>query len=74
MKRDELRIREHEREITEIDACICEVRAKVYRLPASDPARIGAGTLIARLMEARAAANNSLSALVAGVELRPVRH
>lgn len=35
MRRDEKLIHELEREIAETDACINEVRAKVYALPAS---------------------------------------
>jgi hypothetical protein len=74
MNRDELRIRELEREILETDACICEVRAKVRWLSTTDPARAGASTLIERLLEGRTAAYNALSALVQGVELRPMQH
>jgi hypothetical protein len=74
MNRDELRIRELEKEILETNACISEVQAKVWRLPDSDPARASANALIGRLMEARTIAFDSLTALVQGVELRPVRH
>ena len=73
MNRDELRIRELEKEILETNACISEVQAKAWRLPDSDPARAGANALIGRLMEARTVAFNSLTALVQGVELT-VRH
>jgi hypothetical protein len=74
MKRDEKLIRELEKEILETNACISEVQAKVWRLPDSDPARAGANALIGRLVEARTVAFNSLTTLVQGVELRPVRH
>jgi hypothetical protein len=74
MERDELRIRELEKEIVETDACIREVRSRFSSVPPSDPAYDGARTLVSRLMQARTDAHRSFCALVEGVEMRPVQH
>jgi hypothetical protein len=74
MNRNELRIRELEKEIVETNACISEVQSNVSQLPVGDPERISAHKLIWRLMETRTVAFRALCALVNGVELRAVRH
>jgi hypothetical protein len=43
-------------------------------LPANDPARAGARTIVIRLMDARTTACTTLTALENGVALRPVQH
>jgi hypothetical protein len=74
MKRDELHIRELEKEIVETSSCIHLLQSNISRLPADDPERIGAHKLMWRLMEARTDAWRTLSDLVEGVELRPLQH
>ena len=71
---NELRIRELEKEIVETSTCIHQLQSKVSKLPAGDPERISAHKLMWRLMDARTAAWRTLSDLVEGVELRPLRH
>ena len=73
-RNDQQRIRELEREIAVIDGCLIEVRDQAEGLPANDPARAGARTIVIRLMDARTTACTTLTALENGVALRPVQH
>jgi hypothetical protein len=74
MERNQQRIRELEREIATIDACLIQVRDELQGVPPSDPAHVGARKVILRLMDERTAACRTLTALERGMELRPVQH
>jgi len=62
MERNELRIRELEKEIVETNACISQVQSEISGLPLEDPARAGASALMGKLLEGRAVSFRALLA------------